>query len=66
MKTRMPAELLLQRYKRDLIQRIMQMHHLADDMCGGSYGPVECQAMRKKLRQTKKMLEQLVVFTELR
>lgn len=60
-KPRIPSTILLQRYRSDLARRVREMHALAADMCGAHES---CKEMRAELRETKKLLMQLIFLAK--
>ena len=54
-------QVLIRTFQRDLSKRVVDMHRLAHDMCGAHQ---DVHEMRAELRETKKLLLQLVALIE--
>lgn len=60
-KPRINKQLLLRNYQKEMMQRLNIMHSYAHDMCGAHENPAE---LRAELRQTKRLLVQLIMLVE--
>jgi len=58
---RINKRILLKKYQEDLKNRLALMHHLANDGCGHRD---DCHELQKQLRETQKMLLQLIMLVE--